>query len=59
MNGKESFFPEVTPLMRTLVRQVINAPYRGITRKLYLQAKVLELLAMQLDPIMAEFDCAA
>ena len=56
---KESFFPEVTPLIRTLVRQIINAPYRGITRKLYLQAKVFELLAMQLDPIVAEFDCSA
>ena len=52
---KESFFPEVTPLIRTLVRQIINAPYRGVTKKLYLQAKVFELLAMQLDPIMAEF----
>jgi AraC-like DNA-binding protein len=52
---KESFFPEVTPLMRGIVRQIINPPYRGIARKLYLQAKVLELLAMQLDPIMAQF----
>ncbi|MDJ0591028.1 MAG: AraC family transcriptional regulator [Pleurocapsa sp. MO_226.B13] len=27
-----------------------------MTKKLYLQAKVLELLAIQLDPIIAEFD---
>ncbi len=53
---KESFFPQVTPSMRALVKQMLNAPYRGIARKLYLQAKVLELLAMQLNPIMAEFD---
>jgi AraC-like DNA-binding protein len=53
---KESFFPEVTRSMRGIVRQIINPPYRGIARKLYLQAKVLELLAMQLDPIMAQFD---
>ena len=52
---KESFFPEVTPLIKTLVRQIINSPYRGAAKKLYLQAKVFELLAMQLDPVMAEF----
>ncbi|MEM8672890.1 MAG: AraC family transcriptional regulator [Cyanobacteria bacterium P01_G01_bin.67] len=52
----ESFFPKVTPSIWASVRQIINAPYRGATKKLYLQAKVLELLAMQLDPIMAEFN---
>ncbi|MEM7594049.1 MAG: AraC family transcriptional regulator [Cyanobacteria bacterium P01_A01_bin.83] len=52
----ESFFPQVTPLIRSLVQQIINTPYRGTIRKLYLQAKVLELLAIQLDPIMAEFN---
>jgi hypothetical protein len=26
-----------------------NAPYRGAARRMYLQAKVLELLAMHLD----------
>jgi AraC-like DNA-binding protein len=53
---KESFFPEVTPSMRGIVKQITNPPYRGIARKIYLQAKVLDLLAMQLDPIMAQFD---
>jgi len=55
---KESFFPEVTPSMRTIVRQITNPTYRGIARKLYLQAKVLELVAMQLDPIMTQFDAS-
>jgi hypothetical protein len=44
--------------MRIIVKQIIDAPYQGITRKLYLQAKVLELLAMQLDPIILEFEKA-
>lgn len=44
--------------MRAIVRQIVNAPYRGIIKKLYLQGKVLELLAMQLDPIAAEFNCS-
>lgn len=56
---KESFYPAITPTVRNLVRQIINTPYRGITKKLYLQGKVLELLAMQLDPIMTEFDLPA
>ncbi|MEO1006265.1 MAG: AraC family transcriptional regulator [Cyanobacteria bacterium J06638_38] len=52
----ESFFPQVTPSILASVQQIINAPYRGATRKLYLQAKVLELLAIQLDPILLEFN---
>ena len=52
----EILFPKVTPSIWALVRQIVSTPYQGTTRKLYLQAKVLELLAMQLDPIMAECD---
>lgn len=48
---KNSFFPQVTPLMKTIVKQIINAPFRGAIRKIYLQGKVLELLALQLEVI--------
>nr|WP_238718512.1 AraC family transcriptional regulator [Petrachloros mirabilis] len=46
---KVSFYPTVTPAMRSLAQQMCNAPYRGAVRRMYLQAKVFELLAMQLD----------
>lgn len=46
---KAAFYPTVTPSMRAIAQQLWNAPYRGAARRLYLQAKVLELLAMHLD----------
>lgn len=46
---KASFYPKVTPAMRSLVHQMWHAPYRGIVKRMYLQAKVFELLALHLD----------
>ncbi|PIG90530.1 AraC family transcriptional regulator [Gloeocapsopsis sp. IPPAS B-1203] len=48
---KVSFYPKVTAKMRSLAEQMWNAPYRGAAKRMYLQAKVLELLAMHLDII--------
>ncbi|PSN08516.1 AraC family transcriptional regulator [filamentous cyanobacterium CCT1] len=48
---KASFYPKVTPAMRSLVYQMWHAPYRGVVKRLYLQAKVFELLALHLDLI--------
>ncbi|MGG6285192.1 helix-turn-helix transcriptional regulator [Leptolyngbya sp. AN03gr2] len=48
---KASFYPKVTPEMRSLVQQMWNVPYRGAAKRMYLQAKVLELLAIHLDLI--------
>lgn len=49
---KVSFYPTVTHKMRSLVQQMWNAPYRGAAKRMYLQAKVLELLAMHLENII-------
>ncbi|GAB4384559.1 MAG: AraC family transcriptional regulator [Elainellaceae cyanobacterium] len=49
---KVSFFPDVTLPMQWIVQQILKAPFRGAARRLYLQAKVFELLALQLDPIL-------
>jgi AraC-like DNA-binding protein len=46
---KVSFYPTVTCKTRSLAQQLWNAPYRGAAKRMYLQAKVLELLAMHLD----------
>lgn len=49
---KVSFFPTVTPAMKQVVHQILHAPFHGVTRQWYLQGKVLELLALQLQPLM-------
>lgn len=51
---KAAVYPTVTPQMRSLAQQIWNAPYRGVAKRLYLQAKVLELLALHLDLIAGQ-----
>jgi AraC-like DNA-binding protein len=51
---KFSFYPTVTPGMRSLAHQMWNAPYRGAVKRMYLQAKVFELLALYLDLILID-----
>ncbi|MBE9192349.1 helix-turn-helix transcriptional regulator [Gloeocapsopsis crepidinum LEGE 06123] len=51
---KTSLYPTVTLKMRSVAQQLWNVPYRGVARRMYLQGKVLELLAMHLDLIAAE-----
>lgn len=51
---KTSLYPTVTLKMRSLAQQLLNAPYRGVAKRMYLQGKVFELLAMHLDLISAE-----
>lgn len=46
---KQAFYPTVTPMMRTMAHQLWNAPYRGAAKRMYLQAKAFELLALHLD----------
>jgi AraC-like DNA-binding protein len=48
---KVSFYPTVTPQMRSIAQQMWNVPYRGELKRLYLQAKVMELLVIYLDLI--------
>lgn len=48
---KESFYPVVTPAIRAIAQQMWHVPYRGELKRLYLQAKVMELLVIYLDLI--------
>lgn len=41
----------ITPAMNLILHQILSAPYQGITRQLYLEGKVLELIALQLQQI--------
>jgi len=51
---KVAFYPTVTPAIRTIAQQMWDAPYRGELKRLYLQAKVMELLVIYLDLIAEE-----
>jgi AraC-like DNA-binding protein len=51
---KTSFFPDVTLPMQRVAQQILKTPFQGIVQRLYLQAKVFELLALQLDFISPE-----
>ena len=39
----------ITPAQQQILQQILDWPYHGSIRKLYLESKVLELLALQLD----------
>ncbi|MEM7712158.1 MAG: AraC family transcriptional regulator [Cyanobacteria bacterium P01_A01_bin.68] len=47
-------YPQTTPAIQGVVQQIIDCPYQGITKRMYLQAKILELIALQLAPFLAE-----
>jgi AraC family transcriptional activator of pyochelin receptor len=38
----------ITPAMQTALQQILDCPYQGAMKRLYLESKVLELLALQL-----------
>ena len=40
-----------TPAMRSAIHQMLHCPYQGPTRWIYLESKVLELLALRLEAI--------
>lgn len=42
-----------TPAMQVTLRHIIHCPYQGITKRLYLESKALELIALTLDPIFS------
>lgn len=42
----------ITPAQQSLLQQLFQAPYQGITRHFYLEAKVLELLALHFDQML-------
>jgi AraC-like DNA-binding protein len=49
-------YPKSTPEIQQLVRQIINCPYQGFTKRLYLQGKVTELISSQLISVLRDRD---
>jgi AraC family transcriptional regulator, transcriptional activator of the genes for pyochelin and ferripyochelin receptors len=39
---------DITPAMKTVLWQILNAPYQGIIQQIYLESKTLELFVLQL-----------
>ncbi|MEH2437272.1 MAG: AraC family transcriptional regulator [Nostoc sp.] len=55
--GNESqtlLYPKTTTAIQRVTQQIVNCPFHGMTKRLYLQAKVLELMALQLAPFLAD-----
>lgn len=48
------FSPKTTAAMRLVVQQMIDCPFLGTTKRLYLQGKVFELMALQLSSLINE-----
>jgi AraC-like DNA-binding protein len=46
------FSPKTTADMRLVVQQMIDCPFLGALKRLYLQGKVFELMALQLSEVM-------
>ncbi|MCG9892206.1 MAG: AraC family transcriptional regulator [Thermosynechococcaceae cyanobacterium MS004] len=44
--------PKSDAAMQSIVQQILNCPYQGITKRMYLQAKVLELVTLQVDSLL-------
>lgn len=49
---QQVFSPKTTAAIRSVVQQMIDCPFIGITKQLYLQAKVIELIALQFHAIL-------
>lgn len=43
---------QTTPAMQVTIRQILQCPYQSITKRLYLESKTLELIALTLEPIL-------
>jgi AraC-like DNA-binding protein len=48
------FSPKTTGAMRSVVQQMIDCPLMGTAKRMYLQGKVFELMALQLQGLTAE-----
>ena len=48
---QQVFSSPTTRTIQTVVQQIIDCPFTGVTKRLYLQGKILELMALQLEGI--------
>lgn len=41
-----------TPVMQLALEQILNCPYQGLTKQIYLESKCLELIALRLEQLV-------
>lgn len=46
--------PKKTTAVHSVAQQIINCPYQGIAKRMYLQVRVLELIRLQLTPMLVD-----
>ena len=46
----------ITPSMQTALHQILNCPYHGLTRQLFLEGKATELMAYKLEQLESDPD---
>lgn len=44
----------ISPALHLVLTQLLNCPYQGVTKRLYLESKALELLALSLTQMLAD-----
>lgn len=49
-----SSFRPITSMMRLTLEQILNCPYQGTMKQLYLESKSVELLVLSLDQVIKE-----
>ncbi len=58
LEGKDEQFyfnlGKTTPEMQVCLHQILNCPYQGATKIIYLESKALELIAMRLQEVFSE-----
>ncbi|BAY91131.1 AraC family transcriptional regulator [Tolypothrix sp. PCC 7601] len=47
-------YSPTNPAIQSVVLQILHCPYQGITKRMYLQGKVIELMALQLAPFLED-----
>jgi hypothetical protein len=44
----------MTPKMKLTTQQILNCPYQGLTRRLYLESKAIELMAFYFEQVLSD-----
>ena len=49
---QQRFLPKTTRGIRSVVQQMVDCPFTGVIKRMYLQGKAFELMALQLESIL-------
>lgn len=52
--GLYSHVGETTTAMQSILHQLLNCPYQGLTKQIYLESKCWELIALKLDQLASD-----